>query len=35
VAELVGGDDIEDLYCPEIEWDFANGRRSTSQEACE
>jgi hypothetical protein len=35
VAELVGGDDVEELYCPEIEWDFDNGRRSSSQEDCE
>jgi hypothetical protein len=35
VAELVGGDEVEDLYCPGIEWDFDNGRRSSSQEDCE
>jgi hypothetical protein len=35
VAELVGGDEVEELYCPEIEWDFDNGRRSSQLEDCE
>lgn len=35
VAELVGGDTVEDFYCPEVEWDFGDGRRSTSQSECE
>jgi hypothetical protein len=35
VAELVGGDAVEELYCPEVVWDFDDGRRSTSQADCE
>jgi hypothetical protein len=35
VAELVGGAEHEDFYCPEVEWDFDNGRRSTRQGDCE
>jgi hypothetical protein len=35
VAELVGGDTLEEFYCPEIEWDFDDGRRSVSQSECE
>lgn len=35
VAELVGGDVTENLYCPEVEWDFGDGRRSISQADCE
>jgi hypothetical protein len=35
VAELQGGDEVEDLYCPEIHWDFDNGRRSSSQSDCD
>jgi hypothetical protein len=35
VAELVGGDELEELYCPELQWDFDNGRRSSQQSDCE
>jgi hypothetical protein len=35
VAELVGGETIEEFYCPEIVWDFDDGHRSTSQSECE
>ena len=35
IAELVGGDTVEEFYCPQIEWDFDDGRRSTSQSECE
>ena len=34
-AELVDGVDQQDLHCPEIEWDFADGSRSVHQEDCE
>jgi len=35
-AELVKGDDRHpDFYCPEVEWDFADGSRSVHQEDCE
>jgi hypothetical protein len=35
IAELVGGEAVEEFYCPEIVWDFDDGRRSTSQSECE
>ena len=35
IAELVGGTEHEDFYCPEVAWDFADGSRSVSQEDCE
>ena len=31
VAELVGGDAIEDFYCPAIEWDWGDGARSAHE----
>jgi hypothetical protein len=35
-AELVKGDDRHpDYYCPEVEWDFADGSRSIQQSDCE
>jgi hypothetical protein len=34
-AELVGGAEREEFYCPEVEWDFADGSRSVRQEDCE
>lgn len=34
-AELVGGSEREEFYCPEVEWDFADGSRSVRQEDCE
>ncbi len=34
VAELVGGDDVEELYCPELVWDWGDGSRSISQSDC-
>jgi hypothetical protein len=33
-AELVGGDDIEEYYCPEIEWDWDDGGKSTHEADC-
>lgn len=33
-AELVGGGDLEDFYCPEIEWTWADGTRSAHLEDC-
>ena len=29
-AELKGGDDVEELYCPEIEWEFGDGDKSVA-----
>ena len=34
VAELVGGDAIEDFYCPAIEWDWGDGGRSAHEADC-
>jgi hypothetical protein len=33
-AELRGGDDLEDYYCPEIEWNWDDGARSGRGEDC-
>lgn len=35
VAQLVGGDEHEDFYCPDVEWDFGDGSRSAQQADCE
>jgi hypothetical protein len=34
-AELKGGDDVEELYCPEIEWEFGDGDKSTQEADCD
>jgi hypothetical protein len=34
-AELVGGGEHEDFHCPEVEWDFSDGSRSTFQSDCQ
>lgn len=34
-AELSGGNDVEDFYCPEVEWDWDDGGRSVHQGDCE
>ena len=34
VAELVGGDEIEDFYCPAIEWEWGDGGRSAHEADC-
>ncbi len=33
-AELVGGDDLEEYYCPEIEWDWGDGGKSVIEGDC-
>jgi hypothetical protein len=33
-AELVGGDDVEELHCPEVEWDWGDGGKSVSEGDC-
>jgi hypothetical protein len=35
VAELKGGDDIEEYYCPEIEWDWDDGGKSVHEADCD
>jgi hypothetical protein len=34
-AELKGGDDLEELYCPEIEWEWGDGGKSVQEADCE
>ncbi len=33
-AELKGGDDIEDYYCPELEWIWSDGGKSVKEADC-
>jgi len=33
-AELNGGDDVEQFYCPELEWDWDDGGRSVHEADC-
>ena len=33
-AELTGGDDIEQYYCPELEWDWDDGGKSVQESDC-
>ena len=33
-AELMGGDDHEDFYCPELEWDWDDGGKSVQESDC-
>jgi len=33
-AELTGGDDIEQFYCPEVEWDWGDGGKSVQESDC-
>lgn len=34
-AELKGGDDVEELYCPEVEWEWGDGGKSVKEADCE
>lgn len=33
-AELMGGEDIEDLHCPELEWEWDDGGKSVQEADC-
>jgi hypothetical protein len=33
-AELSGGDDIEQFYCPEVEWEWGDGGKSVQESDC-
>jgi hypothetical protein len=33
-AEFTGGEDSEDFYCPEIEWDWSDGGKSVHEADC-
>ncbi len=34
MAELNGGDDLEEFYCPGLEWDWGDGERSLHEADC-
>lgn len=34
-AELKGGDDVEELYCPEVEWEWGDGGKSVTEADCD
>jgi len=34
-AELKGGDDVEELYCPEVQWEWGDGGKSVAESDCE
>jgi hypothetical protein len=33
-AELVGGSDVEEFYCPELEWEWDDGGKSVQESDC-
>jgi hypothetical protein len=33
-AELVGGDEVEEFYCPGLEWNWGDGARSVRESDC-
>jgi hypothetical protein len=33
-AELIGGDDVEEYYCPELEWEWDDGGKSVKEGDC-
>lgn len=35
VAEQSRGDDLEEYYCPEVEWEWDDGARSVHQSDCD
>jgi hypothetical protein len=34
-AELKGGDEVEELYCPELEWEWGDGGKSDEESDCD
>jgi len=34
-AELKGGDDVEEFYCPEVEWEWGDGGKSVEEGDCD
>lgn len=34
VAQLVGGDEMEDFHCPAVEWEWGDGARSAQESDC-
>jgi hypothetical protein len=35
VAELIGGEELEAYYCPELVWDWGDGSRSARESDCD
>lgn len=35
IAELKGGDDLEEFYCPRLEWDWGDGTESNVEQDCD
>jgi hypothetical protein len=33
-AELTGGDDLEEFYCPDVEWEWGDGGKSEHESDC-
>jgi hypothetical protein len=33
-GQLVGGDDLEEFYCPALEWEWGDGGRSAQEGDC-
>src|SRR4029453_11066699 len=33
-AELTGGDDSEEMHCPELEWEWDDGGKSVAESDC-
>ena len=33
-AELTGGDDLEEFYCPDVEWEWGDGGKSQQESDC-
>ena len=33
-AELTSGDDVEELYCPDVEWEWGDGGKSQQESDC-
>ena len=34
-AELTGGDEVEELYCPEVLWEWGDGGKSVQEADCD
>jgi hypothetical protein len=34
IGRLVGGEDLEEFYCPAFEWDWGDGERSVRESDC-
>ena len=34
-AELIGGNDVEEYHCPELEWDWDDGGKSVHENDCD